>query len=213
DARERLEALKNYSQLGSGQKISMKDLELRGAGNLLGIQQSGHIAAVGFDIYCQMLKASVARLKGEGPVEIIRTQLELDFVATDETGSADSQHKALCAYIPAEYILEMRQRLNAYRQLGLADSGQSIEQLALTWADRFGPLPKPVKTLIRVSQIRCQAGQKKIVYLASKGPQLRVRSLGARPHEFMKIGPHLPRLTSTQPLGKLREIEQFINRI
>src|SRR5476651_2747267 len=88
DARKRVSAIKQYSQLGAGFKIAMRDLEIRGAGNLLGTAQSGHITAVGFDLYCQLLKTAVSRMKGEKTGRLIETKLQLDFIAWQE-GEAD----------------------------------------------------------------------------------------------------------------------------
>src|SRR5690606_1001336 len=85
DARKRIAALKQYSSLGSGFKIAMRDLEIRGAGNLLGAQQSGHITAVGFDLYCQLLAQSVATMKGEKPKQRIEVAVRLDFISMNPT--------------------------------------------------------------------------------------------------------------------------------
>ncbi|MEJ0000533.1 MAG: hypothetical protein WDO13_16055 [Verrucomicrobiota bacterium] len=85
DAKKRVSAIKQYSQLGAGFKIAMRDLEIRGAGNLLGTAQSGHITAVGFDLYCQLLKAAVARMKGEKAGRLVETKLDLDFLVWQES--------------------------------------------------------------------------------------------------------------------------------
>ncbi|HSQ50455.1 MAG TPA: hypothetical protein VLL94_04225, partial [Nitrospiraceae bacterium] len=93
DARKRISAIKQYSSLGSGFKIAMRDLEIRGAGNLLGAQQSGHITAVGFDLYCQLLKQSIASSKGEKVKPRLEVQVRLDFLALnaqEESGKTES---------------------------------------------------------------------------------------------------------------------------
>src|SRR5207249_3614162 len=108
-ARKRIGAIKQYSSLGSGFKIAMRDLEIRGAGNILGAEQSGHITAIGFDLYCQLLKESIARLKGQKPKRLPHVTLKLDFI-TDESGNS-------LAHIPGAYIKESRLRTQAYRKI------------------------------------------------------------------------------------------------
>src|SRR5207247_4708705 len=121
DVRRRLSAIKQYSTLGSGFKIAMRDLEIRGAGNLLGAEQSGHITAVGFELYCQLLKQSVAGLKGEKVKPRIEVQVRLDFLegrvsSVEGPGTAgegaplDTRHSTLdAAHIPFPYISDARQ--------------------------------------------------------------------------------------------------------
>src|SRR5216110_1840962 len=121
DVRKRLSAIKQYSTLGSGFKIAMRDLEIRGAGNLLGSEQSGHITAVGFDLYCQLLKQSVASLKGEKVKPRIDVQVRLDFLSlgpADERPTSDNRLEApSSACIPFAYISDPRQRIEIYRRL------------------------------------------------------------------------------------------------
>ena len=133
DVRKRLSAIKQYSTLGSGFKIAMRDLEIRGAGNLLGAEQSGHITAVGFELYCQLLKQSVAVLKGEKVKPRVEVQVRLDFLALSpgeespkprvqslksgdaSRGLAPTIQLPACAYIPFSYIPDARQRIEIYR--------------------------------------------------------------------------------------------------
>jgi len=175
-ARERLSAMRQYNQLGAGFKIAMRDLELRGAGNLLGAQQSGHIAAVGFELYCQLLRQSVSRLKGEPVSTHIRASVNLDFVSLGEGGRderarstdfgfgalreaeiAGSRADMLEAYVPHDYVKETRLRIDFYRRLALAETTPEVEAIAQELADRFGKPPPSVEVLLAVTRIRTQA--------------------------------------------------------
>ena len=138
DARKRINAIKQYSSLGAGFKIAMRDLEIRGAGNLLGTKQSGHIAAIGFDLYCQLLKQSVASLKGEVVKGRIETPLHIDFVCTNESEYLRAPTENLPAFIPAVYMPEARLRITAYRELAEANCIDDLEELRDNWTDRFG---------------------------------------------------------------------------
>src|SRR5439155_27005888 len=145
DARKRISAIKQYSTLGSGFKIAMRDLEIRGAGNLLGPEQSGHIVAVGFELYCQLLKQSVSALKGERVKTRVEVEVKFDFLAsspeegpspaTDPSSvvsAADDEqrtpHKAN-AYVPLHYISDPRQRLEIYRKLAQVTDNRSWRSL------------------------------------------------------------------------------------
>src|SRR6202012_4874895 len=119
DAKKRVSAIKQYSQLGAGFKIAMRDLEIRGAGNLLGTAQSGHITAVGFDLYCQLLKTAVARMKGEKPGRLVETKLQLDFLVWQES-DVDEPAGKYGAFLPRSYLSESRWRLEGYRRIAEA---------------------------------------------------------------------------------------------
>ncbi len=229
-ARKRLAALKQYNQLGAGFRIAMRDLELRGAGNLLGAEQSGHIAGVGFDLYCQLLKQSISRLKGDLSALRIRANVRLDFIyigeSTGETKSVarDSyqaikneeieatQGKIQEASIPPSYLDETRLRIEVYRQLAMAESISDLKEMETSLVDRFGKIPKPVKALIQVSKIRALAEEKGIDSVESEGNKLKCRLAGHKRDDYLMIGTRFPRLVSTDPFRKLQEILQFINR-
>lgn len=147
EARERLDALKKHGGLGSGFNLAVRDLELRGAGNLLGSEQSGHIAAVGFSLYCQLLKRTIALLKGEKVKEIIDVKLNLDFVSPK---------------IPYSYIEEDIHRLNILKRFAEAQEHKAIKALSDEMIDRFGPMPEEVKTFVAVASLRVAAALKRI---------------------------------------------------
>ena len=141
-AAKRLKAVEEFSDLGAGFQIAMRDLELRGAGNILGPEQSGHIAAIGYELYCQLLEQSVGKLRGEEPAPQVAVHLEL---------GAD-------AYIPRSYVASSRQRMEVYRRLALARTPEELAQLADDLADAYGPVPEAVDSLLTQAEIRILAG-------------------------------------------------------
>lgn len=234
DAHKRLTTLKQYNQLGSGFKIAMRDLELRGAGNLLGAEQSGHIAGVGFDLYCQLLKQSIARLKGDKSAAAIRANVRLDFVIVGEQADTppekpsitsksdfqilkeDTSTPSTCppieAYIPKDYIQEPSLRIEFYRRLALADSLESIQKVQEDLSDRFGEIPKNTIALIKYSEIRCLAEKKSILEVTTDSNRLQCIQLQAGKKVYLKQGNHFPRLTKTNSLLRLEEIKSFLKR-
>ncbi|HUC38176.1 MAG TPA: transcription-repair coupling factor [Acidimicrobiales bacterium] len=139
-AYERLRTIGEQTELGSGFKIAMRDLEIRGAGNLLGRDQSGHIAAVGYDLYVQMVAEAVAEMKGEQlrrPVEVV-----ID-VPSD-------------AHLPADYVAREDLRLEAYRRLASVSEEAEVTDVRDEWLDRFGPLPPPAEGLLAVGRLRVE---------------------------------------------------------
>lgn len=158
EARERLAALKRHSGLGAGFDIALRDLELRGAGNLLGREQSGHIAAVGFQLYCQLLRRAVDKLKGGKIHEVVEVSLNLDFI--DLGPGTVNEDAGAC--LPYEYIEEESQRLPIYRRLAECSSVWEVRRLAAELRDRFGPMPKTVKRLLKLGELRISAGARKI---------------------------------------------------
>ncbi|MGC1479379.1 MAG: transcription-repair coupling factor, partial [Chthoniobacterales bacterium] len=154
DARKRVQAIQQYSELGAGFKIAMRDLEIRGAGNILGTAQSGHILNVGFDLYCKMLKRSVATLQGQRVGAANLATARLDFLVTSEPefiahpdsqlSTPNSQLTPLPAFIPTRYVTDARARIEAYRKLADVADRPAIESLRAEFADRYGPPPPAV---------------------------------------------------------------------
>src|SRR5690606_800172 len=228
-ARKRLAALRQNTQLGAGFRIAMRDLELRGAGNLLGAQQSGHIAGVGFELYCQLLKQSISGLKGEKIASRIRATVRLDFVAVGEGASieneqfkvgfgalkedelADQKIDVIEANLPGSYIGETRLRIDFYRKLSMSDSLESLREIEQSLVDRFGKYPDAVKALIHLTEIRILAEQKQIQYVETEGSKLKLRrALGRNKTEYIKIGSRFPRLNAKKPFLRLQEIITFL---
>lgn len=221
-ARKRLASIKQYNQLGAGFRIAMKDLELRGAGNLLGSEQSGHIAGVGFDLYCQLLKQSVARLKGEKVAELIRADVNFDFLQAPKDnptmngmfrGEDDNKDiEYLIAGIPEDYISDTGLRILFYRKLGNCNNLEELEEYKLEIVDRFGLMPRECQALLWVNRIRCIAQEKRILSLVTEGDKLICKKREKNQEIFLRAGNRFPRLTNSEPLLKLEEIKQFIDR-
>ena len=155
DARRRLQALRRHSGLGSGYAIAMRDLEIRGSGNLLGAAQSGHIAAIGFGLYCQLLRRTVARLKGEDVPNLVDVELAFDFL--DASPGSDA---ANAASIPYDYVEDEAQRMSVYRRIAEAISPQELKLLTKELADRYGALPIAAQRTFRLAQLRMLAAEK-----------------------------------------------------
>ncbi len=235
-ARERLNAMRTHNQLGAGFRIAMRDLELRGAGNLLGSEQSGHIVGVGFELYCQLLRQSVARLKGEKQATAIRASVKLDFVfvgdgtpEADKSGRhedgyttlRDAEHAAsgavavapIQARIPASYIAETRLRIDFYRRLAMAASLTELTQLDADLKDRFGNYGDDVRALLAVTGIRIRAEQKGILSVETDSTKLKCLRASGHRDDWVMHGTRFPRLTAPKPLLRLREISTFLDNL
>ena len=141
EAYERLRTIGESTELGSGFKIAMRDLEIRGAGSLLGESQSGHIAAVGYDLYCQMVTEAVSEMKGE-PLPNQPAEIKLD-VPTD-------------SFLPGDYVEKEELRLEAYRRLADVTTAALVDDIRVEWEDRYGPLPAPAESLLQVGYLRAE---------------------------------------------------------
>ena len=155
-AAKRLKAIEEYSQLGSGFRIALRDLEIRGAGNILGLEQSGHIDAVGYELYCQLLASAVRRLQGQPEPVPPATHLELQ----------------LDCHIPRSYIAPERQRMDVYRRLATCAASDDLKQLEKDLGDLFGKPPEPVLDLLQLAEIRILAGKAAIRSIVQKKPDL-----------------------------------------
>ena len=226
DARKRIAAMKQYSTLGSGFKIAMRDLEIRGAGNLLGSEQSGHISAVGFELYCNLLKQSVASLKGEKVKPRVEVAARLDFLnvgGTDNDGvmhvaSAEPQAESpsrnasppsAFAALPHSYVAEPQQRIEIYRKLAQAEDRAALVALQKEVRDRFGPLPAPAEMLLLLGEIKMLAAEHGVTVMEVEGDKLKLTRHG----DFVQIGGKFPRLTKKTPDAKLKEIRRFLQAI
>lgn len=141
EARERLLAIREFSELGSGFRLAMRDMEIRGAGNILGPEQHGDLIAVGFDLYCRLMEETVAELKGEKIEKEIDSQVDLPFDA----------------YIPQDYIPDIRQRYDSYKKISRAKDPEDIGQIKNELRDRYGPLPKVAQHLLDIMELRVLA--------------------------------------------------------
>jgi transcription-repair coupling factor (superfamily II helicase) len=143
EAYERLRTVGEHTELGSGFKIAMRDLEIRGAGNLLGADQSGHIAAVGYDLYVQMVSEAVAELKGQ----VLREPAEIKLDVP------------VAAHLPADYVEREDLRLEAYRRLATVTTHEEVADIRSEWLDRYGPLPPPAEALLRIGDLRAECAR------------------------------------------------------
>jgi len=156
-AHERLATLQQHSGVGAGMHIALKDLEIRGAGNLLGGEQSGHVAAVGFDLYVKMIGEAVRELRGDGPAERAEVRVELP----------------VDAHIPHDYVTGERLRLEAYTRIASIDSGADIDAVREELADRYGVVPPQVENLLAVARLRSVARQAGLTDIALQGSYIR----------------------------------------
>jgi transcription-repair coupling factor (superfamily II helicase) len=192
DVRKRISAMKQYSTLGSGFKIAMRDLEIRGAGNLLGSEQSGHITAVGFELYCQLLKQSVSSLKGEKVKPRVEVRIALDFLTESN--------------LPENYVTEPHHRIEIYRKLAQTTEKSALENLQKELRDRFGPLPPPVELLLAVGELKILASEKSVTAIEAEEDKLRI----TRHNDFITFGGKFPRLTKKEAKARLKEIKRLL---
>ena len=162
EAYERLRTIGEATELGSGFKIAMRDLEIRGAGSLLGESQSGHIAAVGYDLYCQMVTEAVSEMKGERPPNV-PAEIKLD-VPTD-------------SFLPDDYVTKEELRLEAYRRLADVTTDAQVDDIRTEWEDRYGPLPAPAEALLQVGYLRAECHRLGITDLQITSHDVRVQPL------------------------------------
>ena len=205
DAKKRVSAIKQYSQLGAGFKIAMRDLEIRGAGNLLGTAQSGHITAVGFDLYCQLLKTAVARMKGEKTGRLVETKLQLDFLVWQEN-EADAAEGRDGAFLPRKYLRESRWRMDGYRRIAEANTTEDLDKLRNEWRDRYGAWPLPVERLLLATEVKIAASAERIRVVETQGDKL----MFLQGQDYIMVSGKFPRLTASDAISKLQEIITWI---
>jgi transcription-repair coupling factor (superfamily II helicase) len=157
-AEKRLSAIREFTDLGSGFKIAMRDLELRGAGNLLGAQQHGHMNAVGYDLYCKMLNEAVKEAKGIHTMEDFETTIDL----------------TMDAFIPDSYISNEFQKLDIYKRIAGIESQQDYDDMLEELLDRFGELPKAVLNLLAIARLKALAHQGYVTEIKQFGKEVQI---------------------------------------
>lgn len=213
DVRKRISAMKQYSTLGSGFKIAMRDLEIRGAGNLLGAEQSGHITAVGFELYCQLLKQSVGSLKGEKVKPRVEVRVALDFLMEGAGLGARGDRKSPEADSPSpiapslgSFAPESQHRIEIYRKLAQATDKAALEALQREMRDRFGPIPPSVELLLAVAELKILASERNIAVVEVKEEKVMLK----RNNDFITLGGKFPRLTKKDAKARLKEIKKLL---
>ena len=171
EAYERLKTIGEATELGSGFKIAMRDLEIRGAGNLLGTGQSGHIAAVGYDLYCQMVTEAVSEMKGEE--QKAPSEIKLD-VPVD-------------AFLPKDYVSKEELRLEAYRRLAGITTDTQVDDLRTEWEDRYGPVPAAAEALLMVGRLRAECHRIGLRDISLVGAQARIAPIKLKTSETMRL--------------------------
>jgi transcription-repair coupling factor (superfamily II helicase) len=212
EARKRINAIKQYSSLGAGFKIALRDLEIRGAGNILGVQQSGHAMAIGFDLYCTLLKDAIARQRGEALPNAPDCVLRLDFVVTREADFTPSGEDALApAYLPLAFIEEPQARISAYRDLTTVRTEPELDALFEVWKDRFGKrIPAAVQNLLCLHRIRIASSAQKVAVLEVKEGKVMIQRRG----DYVLVGNRFPRLNPRlNPPQKLDELLALIRAL
>ncbi|HEV8185681.1 MAG TPA: transcription-repair coupling factor, partial [Chthoniobacterales bacterium] len=209
-ARKRINAIKQYSSLGAGFRIAMRDLEIRGAGSILGTAQSGHIVNVGFDLYCQLLKQAVAQLKGEKIRARPDVELRLDFIATNEAEFVQLGPEArVPAFIPTSYISDTTLRIQAYRNLAQISTREQWDKLRKEWRDRFGKFPQAVDNLLTLTEVKLSAARAGIARVEVREGKLMLTRRG----DFILVGGKFPRLSSEKIERNLAEVLELIRKI
>ncbi len=224
-ARKRISAIKQYSSLGAGFRIAMRDLEIRGAGSILGTAQSGHIVAIGFDLYCQLLKQAVAQLKGKKPRFRLDVDLNLDFLATNEAefvqqpmsstvqsvvafGKAPPIER-IPAFIPITYVSDPSLRIRAYRDVAEVTTHEQLQRLRRDWRDRFGPFPGAVDNLFGLIAIKLAAAKSGINRVEVRERKLMLTRRG----DFILVAGKFPRLVGAKIEQHLGEILELIKKL
>ena len=167
-AQKRLSAIREFTDLGSGFKIAMRDLEIRGAGTMLGAAQSGHIETVGYDLYCKLLNEAVRKEKGEAPPEDFETSVDI----------------AIDAYIPPKYIEDEADKLDIYKRIAAVENESEQEEMVEELIDRFGDVPKPVMNLLFIARLKAAAHAAYVTEMKQKGDRVSLLL-----YAFAKIDP------------------------
>jgi transcription-repair coupling factor (superfamily II helicase) len=204
EARHRLSTLADYTELGSGYRIAMRDLELRGAGNLLGDEQSGHVAAVGFELYCELLAEAVAELQGRAPESVRPVRLDA----------------AVDAYVPADYVPLEAVKIDLHRRIALAAERADLRELEAELADRFGPVPEPVANLLQLQEARLAAGELGAEVVTLRGGRMTVAPVAmtsAQVAELKRVAPNalytVARREVSRPVGGASQVLEILDAI
>ena len=199
NAARRLRAIEEFSEMGAGFSIAMRDLEIRGAGNVLGTQQSGHISQVGYELYCQLLETAVRRMRKLPPK--LNTEVNIELPGT--------------AYIPRQYVADLRTKIDLYRRLARSVGDQEIQGMRQEFEDRFGTPPEPVERLLELAQLKSDAAfwQVHTIQMESKYLVMLFGDMG-RARQLVKASNGRLRIVDEQSIYMtLSDVEQAPERI
>jgi transcription-repair coupling factor (superfamily II helicase) len=194
EAHLRLATISQHQALGSGFKIALRDLEIRGAGNLLGAEQSGHIAAVGFDAYARILQESVQEL--QGTVVQQEKDLRIDLPVK--------------AFIPPGWLAQESLRLELYRRIGMARDHEALAMIRDETADRFGALPEPVEVLFAIGSLRLSASQLGVEEIGTYRDQVRIKPLTLSDVVEIGLSALIPGATYAEPTQTLNLLPERV---
>ncbi|MFO7936833.1 MAG: transcription-repair coupling factor [Kiritimatiellia bacterium] len=203
-SRKRIEALKRHSGLSAGFSLALRDLEIRGSGNLLGAAQSGHIAAIGFGLYCQLLKRTIARFKGEKPPMLVDVALDIDFIEFSP-GLVDS-YRSAC--LPYDYVEDESHRMKLHKRLAEAVQVKEVRSLLREIEDRYGRAPDAAKRLFKLGELRVTAARKNIGRIEVKGDKVYLYKSGKR--EPMLFNNHIPQIRGVLTDKRLNSIMRLV---
>ncbi|MDZ8117195.1 transcription-repair coupling factor [Pontiella agarivorans] len=201
-ARDRMNAIKRYTGLGSGFRLALRDLELRGAGNMLGAKQSGHISAVGFDLYCQLLKRTIAILQGKKPPPLMDVTVKIDFLDL----SPKSGNRENGAFIPYDYIEDENLRLRLYQRISALATKQEITRMKREIKDRFGKLPPEVQRLMLIAELRITAAEHDLKSIIVRNFQVMM----SKEKKYKTYGGRHPTLNRDKTTPMLKEIISLV---
>jgi transcription-repair coupling factor (superfamily II helicase) len=179
DAHRRLEAVGEATDLGSGFQLALKDLEIRGAGSILGEVQSGHIAAVGFDLYAELVAEAVSELEGKPPEEAVVQEVRIDLPVD--------------AHLPPSYVADQELRLEAYRRLAATTTNAEVDDVAAEWEDRFGRLPEEAVALLELARLRTEAIRAGLSEMVQLRGEIKMGPVDLRPSEEVRLQRLQPR--------------------
>jgi transcription-repair coupling factor (superfamily II helicase) len=198
DARKRIGAVKQFSSLSAGFSLAVRDLEMRGAGNILGAAQSGHITAIGFGLYCQLLRRTVAQLKNQPLPPVVDVDVDLDFVSLSmRDAGADN-----AAVIPYDFVEDERLRMSVYRKLAECGSRERAAELHAELADRFGAVPPPMARLLRLAELRCACAEQHISRVETREGKVMFTRRG----DYAMSNKRFPRLRAESADARLDEL-------
>lgn len=161
-ARQRLQAIREHTNLGSGYQIALRDMEIRGVGNVFGAEQHGHMLAVGFDLYCKILEDTIEEMKGNLSEEDLRESCTVDI--------------KISAFFPESWISDPKQRMNEYKRLALIKDENNLDYLISEWIDRFGKVPRESENLIEITRLKILANKAKITNICQEGDEIKIYS-------------------------------------